>query len=425
MTQDISGQSRRSAFSVWQNRFSPSIRDQGRSVLLIALAVACGWIGWCGQVLALPVAMLFPALWACSPSRMAAAFVSAGYFLAASRGLPQGVANFYAADLWPGLLLWLAASLAFVTVHAVVWANQSDRLTEEGRLGWRQPRRWPPLRYLLAMVLMALPPFGIVGWAQPLTAAGVVFPGWGWWGLTAATAGLLAMTTKYWPAAAIGLGGFWLWSAATWTAPALPDRWTGVDLEMGQMLGRDASLDHHRGMIATAWISASKGLRFVVLPESALGFWTPTVEHIWRDGLRGSGLVVIAGTALVDRQGYDNLMVVISADEASILYRERMPVPVSMWQPWSRWTGQSGGAHAHFFTNPVVEIDGEKIAPLICYEQLIVWPILQSMLHTPDVIVAASNGWWTKGTPIVEIQRASIIAWGRLFGLPVVMAFNT
>jgi hypothetical protein len=57
--------------------------------------------------------VLFPALWALSPSRLTALLVSAGYFLAASRGLPQGVANFYAADLWPGLLLWAAASLSF------------------------------------------------------------------------------------------------------------------------------------------------------------------------------------------------------------------------------------------------------------------------------------------------------------------------
>ena len=59
-------------------------------------------IGWSGHELALPVAMIFPALWALSPSRLVASLVSAGYFLAASRGLPQGVANFYAADLWLG-----------------------------------------------------------------------------------------------------------------------------------------------------------------------------------------------------------------------------------------------------------------------------------------------------------------------------------
>ncbi|MBB4293784.1 hypothetical protein GGE16_005878 [Rhizobium leguminosarum] len=171
--------------------------------------------------------------------------------------------------------------------------------------------------------------------------------------------------------------------------------------------------------------AAGEKTRFVVLPESALGFWTPTVERVWQESLRGSSLTVIAGAVVIDPSGYDNVIVEISADKARILYSERMPVPVSMWQPWLQWTGRVGGARAHLFGNPIAEIDRQKIAPLICYEQLMLWPILQSMLHSPSAIIAAGNGWWTEGTSIVAIQKASVIAWGKLFGLPVVTAFNT
>ena len=61
---------------------------------------------------------------------------------------------------------------------------------------------------------------------------------------------------------------------------------------------------------------------------------------------------------------------------------------------------------------------------LICYEQLLIWPILQSALHKPDVIIAIGNGWWATGTSIPEIQLASMKAWARLFGLPLATAFN-
>lgn len=101
----------------------------------------------------------------------------------------------------------------------------------------------------------------------------------------------------------------------------------------------------------------------MVLPESALGFWTPAVENVWREGLRGTDVTVIAGAAVIGRQGYDNVMVGISASEARIVYRERMPVPVSMWQPWLGWTEQGGGASAHFFANSVVggaQISGSR-----------------------------------------------------------------
>ncbi|RWJ58462.1 MAG: conjugal transfer protein TraB [Mesorhizobium sp.] len=410
MIRDISGRSLPVACSAAHVRSSPSSRDIAHGAVLVALAALCGAFAWSGDPLTLPLAMLFPALWSLTRSRVAAAFVSAAYFLAASRGLPEGVANFYGSDLWPGLLLWFAASLSFIAVHTALWTK---------RPGWgRAGRFW------IAAMLMAVPPFGIVGWAHPLTAAGVLFPGWGWWGLAAAAASLIAMTTKAWPAAAIALGGIWLWSAAFWTEPPLPDGFRGVDLEMGRSLGRDRTLQRHRDLIATVMHTAQHVGGIVVLPESALGFWTPTVEHLWRDALRGSDVTVIAGAAVVDPQGYDNVLVEIFAHGAGVLYRERMPVPVSMWQPWRRLIGQGGDARAHLFANPVVELGGRRIAPLICYEQLVVWPVLQSMLHRPEVIVAVGNGWWTAGTSIVAIQTASTIAWARLFGLPLVTFFN-
>lgn len=163
----------------------------------------------------------------------------------------------------------------------------------------------------------------------------------------------------------------------------------------------------------------------IVLPENAIGIWTPTVERLWADALQDLDVVINAGAIIVGRHGYDNVMIEVSSNGAQILYRQRMPVPVSMWQPWLDWTGAGGGAQAHVFADPVVEFGGLKIAPLICYEQLLIWPVLRSVLHAPDVIVATGNGWWTAGTSIVAIQQANAEAWARLFDLPLVMAFNT
>lgn len=379
-----------------------------RTGVLVALSAGAGWIGWSGHVLLFPIAGAFPILWSLARTRLQATAVSAAYFLAASRGLPQGVANFYSSDIWPGLLLWLVASAGFVIVHAALWTDCA---------GWRKP-----LRFQIACVIMSIPPFGITGWAHPVTVAGILFPAWGWWGLLAMAAGLGAMTTRRWPAAAIAMTGFWLWSAAEWTQQSLPASWQGVDLAMGSSLGRDASLESQGALIELVRRQAPADI--VVLPESALGFWTPTLARPWQRALAEAGTTVIAGAALIDANGYDNVLVSISADSSAILYRERMPVPGSMWQPWRSLTGQGGGVKAYFFSNPVVKIDGFRIAPLICYEQLIVWPVLHSMLHDPDLIVAVGNGWWTSGTSIVDIQRTSARAWGRLFGKPVILSFN-
>ncbi|UFW92256.1 conjugal transfer protein TraB (plasmid) [Bradyrhizobium barranii] len=378
---------------------------------MVAAAAAVGAIAWCGHALALPLACAFPMLWALARSRVISAGVSAAYVLAASHGLPQGVVNFYGTDLGVGIALWIGAAAVFVLVHAVLWH--------------RRPGRERALRFGCAAILMSVPPLGIVGWAQPITAAGVLFPGWGWWGLGTTAAILLTMTSGKWPIAAVVAAGFWIGSAAHWTAPAQPAGWAGLNTELGSALGRSPDLDQAQALLQRVREAAGAGAQIVVLPESAAGLWTPTTSGFWMEGLRGTDITVIAGAVIVDRESYDNVMMEISAGRTRRLYGERMPVPVSMWQPWLAWTGQGGGARATFFGNPVVESAGRRVAPLICYEQLLIWPVLQSMLHAPDVLVAIGNDWWAARTNVVAIQRASTEAWARLFGLRLVLAFNS
>ncbi|TCL66351.1 conjugal transfer protein TraB [Rhizobium sp. BK251] len=384
-------------------------RDQGRIALLLLGSLAVGRLGWSGHVFLLPAATFFPAIWSLARTRKQAAACSAVYFLAAARGLPQGVATYYAADLLPGLLLWLAASSGFVFVHATLWT--------------KRPGLWRPLFYVAAAVLIAVPPFGILGWAHPLTAAGILFPGWGWLGLAATATGLAVMTTRLRPVAAIAFVGFWLWSAAQWTQPVLPASIRGVDLQLGSSLGRDSSLKRQQELIANVRWQPAEAI--VLLPESAIGFWTPTTERFWQQQLAASEQVVIAGASVIDNDGYDNVLVRVSGTGGEVIYRERMPVPGSMWQPWRPLLGQVGGARAHLFANPVVVVGAQTVAPLICYEQLLVWPVMQSMLHDPDAIIAVGNGWWTIGTSIIDIQKASTEAWARLFDKPLAFSFNT
>ncbi|MEQ8444373.1 MAG: conjugal transfer protein TraB [Pelagibacterium sp.] len=387
-------------------KFSPSPRSLALSAAFVAGGIFTGAVGWSGHTLALAAGVLFPALWAFAPSRGVAALVALAHFLAASRGLPEGVAIFYGSDMSMGLALWLMASLMFVAVHAGLWTPKT---------GWHRPAR-----YGLAAILMSLPPFGIAGWASPITAAGVLFPGWGWFGLAATAIGLIAVTTRYWPIATLVVGGAFAWSAANWTPPAELDGWAGIDTSFQfSQAGQYADYAQHMATIGMVKEAAGQGASVVVLPESAFGIWTETAERLWTRELAGIDVTVNGGAIVIDQSGYDNVMVEVGGQGSEVIYYERMPVPISMWQPWT-----TGGANAHFFANPIVDFASVRIAPLICYEQLIIWPILQSMLYGPEVIVATGNGWWTGDTNIVAIQKASAEAWAALFGVPLVMAFN-
>ena len=355
--------------------------------------------------MALPLAMIFPALWSLAGSRVGASVIATAYFLGASRGLPEGVSIFFGSDLLIGLALWVAASLVFVGVHAACWTKQ---------MGWKRP-----CRYLLANVLMSLPPLGIVGWANPVTAAGILLPGWGWWGLAVAFALLMATTTKFrWSAVAL-IGMLSASSATTWANPASPSGWRGIDTDFAGAREQYADFFQQRATIELVRAAAADGARVIVLPESAFGIWTPTTEALWTRSLLAFPVTVIGGGVVLSDAGYENLMIAVNSQRSDIVYRQRMPVPVSMWQPWA-----TGSAAADFFGSASVDLDGVRLAVLLCYEQLLVWPVLQSALFHPDTLVATGNGWWTGPTTILPIQEAATVAWARLFNLPLTIAYN-
>lgn len=353
----------------------------------------------------LPLALVFPALWSMAGSRFGATLVAAAYFLGASRGLPEGVSIFFGSDRLLGLALWVAASLAFVSVHTACWTE---------RRGWRKA-----CRYLLANVLMSIPPLGIAGWANPITTAGVLFPGWGWWGLVATTILMITATTRArWPALAVA-GALAIASAVAWTEPTKPLGWQAIDTSF--TTGREQYADYAQQLetIDLVRSAAAEGAKVVVLPESALGIWTPTVNALWTRALLNLDVTAIGGAVVLADDGYENLMMAVTAQGGEVLYRQRVPVPVSMWQPWT-----TGGARADFFGPAVVDSGILRLAVLLCYEQLLVWPVLHSLLQNPDFMIATGNGWWTGATNILPIQKAATIAWARLFNLSVVMAFN-
>lgn len=354
----------------------------------------------------LPIACVFPTLWAFAPKRLMAAMVSVAYFLAASRDLPQGASTYLEVGLIEGVGLWFAAAAGFLFVHTLLWTSKP---------GWKRAAR-----YGLASILMALPPFGILGWAGPITAAGVMFPGWGWVGLAATATGLLVMTTRAWPLAALALGCAWAWSTAAWAPPTTHQGWIGINTSFDYSDKAKANdYEQHLATIAMVKRAADEGHSVIVLPESAFGTWTPTTERLWTHNLKGSAVTVLGGAVILNAQGYDNVIVKLTATGSDILYRQRMPVPVAMWQPWT-----AGGAKAEFFRNPVAEVRGLRLAPVICAEHLLVWPVLHSMAAEPDALVAIGNGWWAEGSRVVASQVAQVEAWAALFGVEFIHSFN-
>jgi apolipoprotein N-acyltransferase len=192
--------------------------------------------------------------------------------------------------------------------------------------------------------------------------------------------------------------------------------------------------------------------RVIVFPESVLPHWTPAAELFWADtvtALKYAGKVVVIGAitpsgsphpdydfaaslaalheapAVLRRASrqqaplaYTNGVVIRGASSSD--FTQRIPVPIGMWRPFT-----NTGAPLRLSSPAVIRIAEQTAAIVICYEQLIPWPMLTAFLDRPTIMIAIANQFWVAGTGIPDVQRNSVSAWARLFRVPVVLASNT
>ena len=67
----------------------------------------------------------------------------------------------------------------------------------------------------------------------------------------------------------------------------------------------------------------------------------------------------------------------------------------------------------------------QRAAVLICYEQLLTFPILASMRQDSTVVVGISNSFLVHHTSIPLYQVNAMRSWAKLFRLPYLLAVNS
>jgi len=383
-----------------------------RQILSVAIAAAVGNIAWCGRAAAIPLSLVFPPLALGQRNRAASFAVAFAYYAGASWPLIPGARVFFGpyATVALAVLLWIAAACILAAPWAMMGSVSNDRSP------WRGP---------LALAIAAVPPIGIIGWASPLTSAGILFPGTKWLGLigTMALSGLGAAFPKSTLCAAV--------IAAT-AAHAIhhgkvapPPTWEAVDTEFGGAgFGpRDPLSD----FAAAQWIQ-NKALesraRVIVFPESAVPRWNEATQMFWQPTLArlkasGKTIVLGAGISKPGTEQFENVLVIRGAQNGPDL-PQRIPVPIGMWRP-----GTASGVPMHPWGSGTVSIAEERVAVLVCYEQLLVWPVFTAELQHPTVILGIANDYWAAGTRIPEVQSAAVTAWAKLFGIPKLTATNS
>ncbi len=366
------------------------------------VAALVGVVAWSGPAALIPVSLALPILCQSRPRRLHRASIAFAY---------------YAAALWPVV----AAGIALYGWHAIPFLLVITGLaTSVLAACWLLPGA------VLPLVVTAVPPIGIIGVANPLTSAGILFPGTCWVGLIATA--LIPFGIARCPACTVPtVLVLTLTLNGIARVPAPPAGWRGVDTNFGDIRNKKDAAAEFR---SAEWIQQAVRLydaQVLVFPELAVTRWTEATEAFWQPTLaelaqQKRTLLLGVGLPIHGGRDYRNVLMAVpfrpGTETASVA--QSIPLPWVMWNPiaakdrvplspWGRRT---------------LRVSGQRTAALICYEQLIVWPVFTAVSERPTVLVAISNAVWTKNTPIPAVQASGVRAWSRLFDIPAISAVN-
>jgi hypothetical protein len=405
------------------------------SVLTIA-GVLTGWLGWNVGVHGFAVLPFVIITCVLLPRRIHVLFFILGYYMGSTVELLWGAVAFFDGRMLKAAFLWFLLQCILTTAWIIL---------KKGRTQFR---------HILLQVVGTLfitifvPPYALLGIANPITASGYYFPASGYWGIGLYI--LLICTAAYLLANSSSekirerkqvkfLLGIILTFAIVLNGrnhfknglSNVPSGWAGINTHLGRFPADNYQIifERHLELKVFAEEEIRRGKKVIIFPESVAGILTNTGKNLWLDidllAKRQDAHILLGGYLPVSPSIYDNALFVIGKDIPGLskALTARISMPVTNWRPLLKPSASIhiGPAHDGVFT-----IKDQSAAFLICYEQVLVWPLLQSMAGRQKInlIVAVSNIWWAKDTKIPDIMDRICRVWGRLFNISVLRIVN-
>jgi len=176
------------------------------------------------------------------------------------------------------------------------------------------------------------------------------------------------------------------------------------------------------GSKATVKQALEQGAKLVLMPETTNPLWDDGQAFYWQDvtGIAAHAsaqvLLGVYTNSLSSPEQVDGLVDLASGK----IYPASIAMPIAMWRPWST---NSFPLHMRS-AGTLIPTAAGPAAHLVCYEELLMWPLATQELHGhPALLLSAANQWFAGGW-IARPQSRSVALQARLWGLPLLRAVN-
>lgn len=337
-------------------------------------------------------ALIVPAAVMAELTPLRRGLAAAAYIATATAAFVVGIGNYFDSIIAAALIYVLMVSLSFA---AGFCAGKINR---------------PWLASLAFLLVICVPPVNFIFWPHPISTAGLLLPGLGWFGLfivvisIAAIAGRIRVIL----ASTVVLPCLALLFAQTPRATE-PSPFHGVSVSAASLFG--SAFSQHQKLITRALLTRAPR---VLLPEMvAPDFWNDHACDLWVNRLSAQTDVkeILVGAAIGNASRYQNAVVRIRPTGCQPISIQTIPIPIAMWRPFTDQSAVTRTKH-----------DPKIPGVMICYSTTQVWVWLLDLRHQPKNIVHLANLWWAPDS-VVRAQKRLVGAWSKLFDLTLSEAY--
>ncbi|GHV53278.1 hypothetical protein FACS1894216_10970 [Synergistales bacterium] len=303
------------------------------SFAIIGVSFSVGLVGLSSLQPLSALILAVPVLWMFAGSRYTAFLVMFAYNLAASRGLFHGAAVFLSDNhtAFEAACLWVVWVFGLSFPFGVFWSDKRKRRA---------------IALVLAfMTTYVIPPFSLIGILNPLAASGWIFPNYGFGGLLAMI-GLYALCVadKRFAAVMLCVIALMPFEAGVSSTESSVSGFMSINTSFGKLGSGSFAFESDFARASMVFADLKKRVYgtsadVIVLPETIAGRLNQAGLVLWKGEIQqivSDDTAVIFGAELPvgDGRKYDNAVLMLYKGNLSSV-RQRIPVPYSMWRPFS------------------------------------------------------------------------------------------
>lgn len=411
----------------WRNSVVHFIEHLQReqTILTILMGACSGYLAWHTSGHWLVMVSVIPLMvWGLARTRLRAGLVMAAYLCVSGITAPQVIAHYMQ---WPqtlGILLHVLYSAIYGLFWGVLSAPKGSLI-----------RRYAHM--LLGIVVLSIPPLGVVFYGNPMFGSGALYPGLGIVGLVFTT-GLIVAVWSTRQAGASHLG--WLFlvgmlflsvvaNAMQLRQHAEPSSNIAKVKVMNMNVGSyphgvEQRYRFHLSLVSEieSWILSGDESQILLLPEAIAGRLEPRFAWLWDEvAVTAAHRNKTVAFGLLDGGSTEirNTLTLVGAHNATLM--ATATVPIGMWNPLRT----HGHAPQRWFEPPdQIEILGNTTGALLCWEELLLWSWLRHAQHNTTMMLIGANSWFDPSNSVDRAQQISTWSMSRLLGITAYRAAN-